>query len=172
MPIQPGLCDAMKKKGTRRVQFLAEMDAVVFWAQVLVPIVPHYPKVEPKGGRPPVPLENMLRMYCLQNCYALSDPIAGETLWESDAIRQFAGTEWAITRTMKRRPPSPSGTFWSRRLTEALFAETSANLPDKGITLRSGTLVYTTIINAPSSTKNEAKVRDPDMPPTRKGNDW
>ena len=69
------------------------MDAVVFWAQVLVPIVPHYPKVEPKGGRPPVPLENMLRMYCLQNCYALSDPIAGETLWESDAIRQFAGIE-------------------------------------------------------------------------------
>ena len=34
MPKQPairGLCDAMKKKVTRRAQFLAEMDAVVPW---------------------------------------------------------------------------------------------------------------------------------------------
>jgi hypothetical protein len=54
-PAIPGLHDAMKKKVTRREQFLAEMDAVVPWGRLLALIVPHYPKVGPKGGRPPMP---------------------------------------------------------------------------------------------------------------------
>ena len=75
-PAIPDLCDAMKKKITRREQFLAEMDAVVPWGRLLALIAPHYPKVGPKGGRPPMPLEKMLRIYFLQNWYALSDPMA------------------------------------------------------------------------------------------------
>lgn len=46
-----------------------------------------------EGGRPPAPLETMLRMYFLQNCYALSDPMAEETLCDSEAMRRFAGIE-------------------------------------------------------------------------------
>ena len=56
-------------------------------------------------------------------------------------------------------------------LTEAIFAEVNAHLSDKGITLRSGTLVDATIIDAPSSTKNKSKARDPEMSSTKKGND-
>jgi IS5 family transposase len=48
----------------------------------------------------------------------------------------------------------------------------NAHLADKGITLRSGTLVDATIIDAPSSTKNKAGARDPEMSSTKKGNDW
>lgn len=51
------LRDAMKKKQTRRERFLAEMDAVVPWGRLLALIAPHYPKVGPKGGRPPMSLE-------------------------------------------------------------------------------------------------------------------
>jgi len=40
------------------------------------------------------------------------------------------------------------------------------------MTLRSGTLVDATIIDAPPSTKNKAGKRDPDMSSTKKGNDW
>ena len=47
-----------------------------------------------------------------------------------------------------------------------------AHLADKSITLRSGTLVDATIIDAPSSTKNKARERDPEMSSTKKGNDW
>ena len=65
-PAFPGLREAMKKKVTRREQFLAEMDAVVPWGRLLALIVPHYPKAGPKGGRPPMPLETMLRVYFLQ----------------------------------------------------------------------------------------------------------
>jgi hypothetical protein len=59
-----------------------------------------------------------------------------------------------------------------QELTEALFTEVNALLADKGITLRAGTLVYATIIDAPSSTKNKAGARDPEMSSTKKGNDW
>ena len=48
----------------------------------------------------------------------------------------------------------------------------NGHLSDKGITLRSGTLVDATIIDAPSSTKNKAGARDPEMSPTKTGNDW
>ena len=71
-PAFPGLRDAMKKKQTRREQFLAQMEAVVPWGRVLALIAPQYPKAGPKGGRPPMPLETMLRVYFLQNWYALS----------------------------------------------------------------------------------------------------
>ena len=69
-------------------------------------------------------------------------------------------------------------------LSEAIFAEVNAHLADKGITLRSGTLDDVSrrtpcvrvslrkIIDAPSSTKNKAGARDPEMSSTRKGNDW
>ena len=59
-PAIPGLRDAMKKKVTRREQFLAKMDAAVPLSRLLELIEPHYPKAGLKGGRPPMPLENML----------------------------------------------------------------------------------------------------------------
>jgi len=57
-------------------------------------------------------------------------------------------------------------------LTQAIFADVNAHLADKGITLRSGTLVDATIIDVPSSTRDKEKARDPEMSSTRKGNDW
>ena len=172
-PAIPGLRDAMKKKVTRHEQFLAEMDAVVPWRRLQSLIEPYYPKVGPKGGRPPMPLETMLRIYFLQNWYALSDPMAEETLDDSEAMRRFAGIELGDDRI-----PDETTILNFRHLlerhgqTEAIFADVNAHLADKGITLRSGTLVDATIIDAPSSTKNQAKARDPEMSSTKKGNDW
>ena len=92
-PAFPGLRHAMKKKQTRREKFLAEMEAVVPWSRLLALIEPHYPKAGPKGGRPPMPLETMLRVYFLQQWYALSDPMVEEMLYDSDAMRRFVGIE-------------------------------------------------------------------------------
>ena len=172
-PVIPGLRDAMKKKVTRREQFLAEMEAVVPWGRLLALIAPHYPKAGPNGGRPPMPLETMLRVYFLQNWYALSDPMAEETLYDSEAMRRLAGIELDDDRI-----PDKSTILNFRHLleryglTEAIFADVNAHLAAKGITLRSGTLVDATIIDAPSSTKNKAGVRDPEMSSTKKGNTW
>jgi IS5 family transposase len=172
-PAFPGLRDAMKKKQTRRELFLAEMDVVVPWVRLLGLIAPHYPKVSPKGGRPPMPLETMLRVYFLQNWYALSDPMAEEMLYDSEAMRHFAGIELGDDRIPDETTILNFRHLLERHgLTEAIFTEVNAHLSDKGITLRSGTLVDATIIDAPSSTKNKAGKRDPEMSSTKKGNDW
>jgi IS5 family transposase len=172
-PAIPGLRDAMKKKVTRREQFLAEMEAVVPWSRLLALIAPHYPKAGPKGGRQPMPLETMLRVYFLQNWYALSDPMAEETLYDSEAMRRFAGIELGDDRIPDETTILNFRHLLERHgLTEAIFADVNAHLADKGITLRSGTLVDATIIDAPSSTKNTAGARDPEMSSTKKGNTW
>lgn len=41
-----------------------------------------------------------------------------------------------------------------------------------GHIMKGGTIVDATIIDAPSSTKNEEKKRDPEMHSTKKGNQW
>ena len=41
-----------------------------------------------------------------------------------------------------------------------------------GHIMHGGTIVDATIINAPSSTKNAEKKRDPEMHQTKKGNEW
>ena len=53
-----------------------------------------------------------------------------------------------------------------------MFKFIHEHLEAKGLRLSSGTIVDATIIHAPSSTKNEAKARDPDMHQTKKGNQW
>ncbi|MBM2886679.1 transposase [Chromobacterium phragmitis] len=80
---------AAKKKRTRREIFLAEMDQVMPWAQLEAVIDPVYPK--PGNGRRPYPLSAMLRVYCLQHWYSLSDPAMEESLYEIASMRQFAG---------------------------------------------------------------------------------
>lgn len=167
------LAHTTKKKVTRREKFLAEMEVVVPWSRLLALIEPHYPKKGSKGGRPAIPLGVMLRIYCLQQWYALSDPMAEESLYDSDAMRRFAGLELGDD-------PIPDETtilnfrhlLERHALPEAIFAEVNSHLAENGVTLRSGTLVDATIIDAPSSTKNKAGKRDPEMTSTKKGNDW
>jgi IS5 family transposase len=62
------------KKRTKRERFLAEMAAVIRWKALVDLIDPHYPKTTSKGGRPPHPLETMLRIHLLLQWYDLSDP--------------------------------------------------------------------------------------------------
>src|SRR6478736_4564642 len=73
------LAYAAKKKRTKRDVFLAEMAAVVPWVALEAVIEPHYPKAGPNGGRRPFPLAVMLRIYCLQQWYNLSDPRRGRS---------------------------------------------------------------------------------------------
>ena len=84
---------AAKKKRTKRDVFLAEMAAVVPWVALEAVIEPHYPKAGPNGGRRPFPLAVMLRIYCLQQWYNLSDPGAEEVLYDIYSMRAFAGLE-------------------------------------------------------------------------------
>jgi IS5 family transposase len=162
---------AGKKKQTRRDKFLAEMEQVVPWARLVERLRPIYPKGE--RGRPPIGLERMLRIHFLQQWYALADEAMEDALYDSQALRGFAGIDLTVvvvpdaTTIMNFR-------HWleSHELSQALFAEVSAMLEEHGLLMRQGTIVDATIIAAPSSTKNKRKARDPEMHQTKKGNQW
>ncbi|MGH8675499.1 MAG: IS5 family transposase [Burkholderiales bacterium] len=160
-----------KGKITRREQFLAEMNAVIPWPDLLALIQPHYPK--PGNGRPPMPLERMLRIYFLQQWFNLSDPQAEESLYDSESMRRFAGVELG-----EEVIPDETTILHFRHLletqhlTEAIFAQVRHLLAEKRLLLKAGTIVDATIVAAPSSTKNAQQARDPEMRQTRKGKDW
>jgi transposase, IS5 family len=158
-------------KKTRREEFLEEMDAVVPWSELMALVEPHYPKGE--TGRKPVGLEIMLRVYFLQQWFALSDPGVEDALYESPVLRCFAGIDLG-------RAPVPDETtilnfrhlLEEHELCGQMLDTVNHYLEIKGIRITTGTIVDATIIHAPSSTKNEKKERDPEMHQTKKGNQW
>ena len=77
-------------KTTRRAKFLADMDRIIPWPEMTTAVATVYPKISEQGGRPPIPLERMLRIYFLQLWFNLSDPAVEEELYDSAAMRGFA----------------------------------------------------------------------------------
>lgn len=80
-------------KTTRRAKFLADMDRIIPWPEMTSPVATVYPKISEQGGRPPIPLERMLRIYFLQLWFNLSDPAVEEELYDSAAMRSFVGID-------------------------------------------------------------------------------
>ncbi|MEK9145201.1 MAG: IS5 family transposase [Elusimicrobiota bacterium] len=162
---------AAKKKTTRRETFLARMEEVIPWAQLLAVLEPHYPKG--LRGRRPIGLERMLRVYFLQQWYALADEALEDALYDSQALRGFARIDLAADGV-----PDATTLLNFRHLLEThdlcqgLFTVINADLTARGLLLRAGTLVDATLIAAPPSTKNKEKQRDPEMHQTKKGNQW
>jgi IS5 family transposase len=161
------------RKPTRRERFLAEMDTVVPWAELVALIEPYYPKATSAGGRPPVGLERMLRIYFLQLWFDLSDPAVEEVLYDSRALRAFVGID------LGREPVPDESTVMrfrhlleEHRLGREIFEAVGRVLQQQGLRLSRGTIVDATIIAAPSSTKNAEGERDPQMHQTKKGKQW
>ena len=159
------------KKSTRRERFLAEVEQVVPWKELNALIDPFYPKAG--KGRPPVGLERMLGIHFLQGWFNLSDPAAEEALYDMESMTRFVGIDLG-------NEPVPDETtickfrhlLETHALGERIFQEVDAHLEEKGLRLSEGTIMDVTIINAPSSTKNREKKRDPDMHSTKKGNQY
>ena len=159
-----------KKRTTRREQFLAKMHGLIPWERLELRIEAHYPN--PGGGRWPYPLGTMLRVHCVQLFYKLSDPGMEDLLYEVESVRRFAG--------LRLTGPLPDETtiLKFRHLLEkhdlggVLFAEINGHLESRGHRLKRGTIVDASLIDAPSSTKNKAGERDPEMHQVKKGNQW
>ena len=147
------------------------MEQVVPWAKLEALVEPHYPKAG--DGRRPVGLSVMLRAYFVQQWFNLSDPGVEEALYESPALRRFVGVDLGAA-------PAPDETtvLRFRHLLERheigpeMLETVNLHLESKGIRIATGTIVDATIIQAPSSTKNKAGQRDPEMHQTKKGNQW
>jgi IS5 family transposase len=159
-------------KRTRKRIFLEEMNLVVPWTE-LVRLVQPYSSPEPtsKGGRPAFRIETMLRIHFLQQWFGLSDPAMEEALEDIPMYWQFAQLDPGITRL-----PDETTILRFRHMLEAnnlslqIMATINALLTQRGLLLKTGTVVDATLIAAPSSTKNKDHARDPQMHSSKKGN--
>ena len=157
-------------KKTRKRQFLAQMDKVVPWDDLVALIAPYYP--EGRNGRPPFSLHSMLRIHFLQQWFSLSDPAMEEAFFDTPLYSEFAQLE-----AMSRLPDESTILRFRHRLEKHKLAEQILNtvndlLSARGLLLKAGTVVDATLIPAPTSTKNKDKARDPDMHSSKKGNQW
>jgi len=159
-------------KKTRKEQFLEDMEAIIPWQELSQGLEPYYPQSE-GPGRPCIGLERMLRIHFIQHWFNLSDPAVEDALYDSRALRQFVGIDLG-------REPAPDETtickfrHWLEhyKLGDELFHLINGYLKENGLKLSRGTIVDASIIAAPGSTKNQKKLRDPEMHQTRKGNQW
>ena len=141
------------------------------WAESEAAISPVYPNG--MRGRPPMGRSRMLRVYFIQQWYSLSYEAVEDAIYDSQSVRAFVWVDLA-----RESAPDATTLLKFRRLlnknelTESMFVAINGTLTEKGLLMRSGTIVDATIINAPSSTKNAEHKRDEDMHQTKKGIEW
>ena len=160
-----------RKRKTKREEFLEIMNEIIPWDEWISVIVPYYPSG--KRGRPPIGIEIKLRMYLLQVWFNLSDEGTEDAIYDSYAMRKFVGINF-----LEEDVPDATTLLKFRRLLEKhglnkiFFEAINRVMVETGHMLKGGSVVDATIINAPSSTKNAQKQRDPEMHQTKKGSEW
>lgn len=161
----------MSKKQLRVEKFLSEMEKVVPWKALVKEIIPFY-KNQP-CGRKAHDLELMLRIHFLQLWHNLSDPAMEEALYDRLSFQHFLGFD-----CFGGLVPDESSICRFRHLLEKnglsqrILSCVNRHLSQHGLTLKEGTIVDATLLQAPVSKKNKAKQRDPEMSSTRKNNKW
>ena len=155
---------------TNKKEFLNKMDSVIPWETFVKEIEPYYYKGE--RGNKPYPLELMLRIYMLQNLYDLADM---KVMYEILDSRAF--TEFCCINSPDEVPDGDTiGRFRNllnkHGLQQTIFETVVDLLLKRGLLLKKGTIVDSTFIEAPSSTKNKEKKRDPEAHSAKKGNTW
>ena len=161
----------LRKRMTKREEFLRAMDEFIPWAEWVAYIEPHYPSG--RRGRPPLGIEKMLRMYLLQCWFNLSDEGIEDAIYDSYALRWFMKINF-----VDEQAPDATTLLKFRHLLEkhdigkVLFQAFNSTLEKCGYVMHGGSIVDATIIHAPSSTKNGKKERDPEMCQTKKGHQY
>jgi len=159
------------KKTLKCEKFLNEMSKVIPWKEICQIISPFYSKGE--LGRKPMPMILMLKIYCLQQWYQLSDPGMEEAIYDRNSFQKFLNID-----LFGDKVPDETTILHFRHLlekynlTKKIFDLISSHLAKKGFLLKEGTIVDATIIHSPSSTKNKDKKRDKEMGSTCKNKKW
>lgn len=168
---QPSFLAIAHQKKLRCERFLDEMQTVVPWDAFVEKIMPSYQQKQ--MGRKRIDALRLLKIHCLQQWYGLSDPGAEEAIYDRNSFQKFLNID-LLADTV----PDETTILNFRHLLEEhglqkeFFAVVQRILEEKHLLMKSGTIVDATIIEAPSSTKNEEKKRDPDMSSTKKNGEW
>ena len=143
------------------------------WARLEAVIEPHYPKVGPQGGRRPFPLAAMLRIYCLQQWYNLSDPGAEEALYDIQSMRAFCGLELGRDAIPDETTILNFRHLLERHdLTKAMFAAVAEHLEARGATAARRHDRGCDADRGLAVDEEQGGKRDPEMTQSKKGNQW
>ena len=164
------ISDELAHAKTSKKEFLEKIERIIPFDEWIGIIRPCYYKGE--HGNKPYDLELMLRIFLLQNLYDLSDMKVMNEVIDSRAFSDFCGVD-----SPNQVPDGDTiGRFRNilveNGLQEKLFHQVIDILSEKGLILKRGTIVDSTLIAAPSSTKNKDKKRDKDAHSVKKGNQW
>ena len=162
--------DELGQARTSKKEFLNRIESIIPWTEFLKMIEPCYYKGE--RGNKPYPLELMMRIFLLQNLYDLADMRVMTEVIDSRAFSEFCG----VTSPDEVPDGDTIGRFRNllekNGIQEKIFAKVVTILEERKLILKKGTIVDSTLIAAPSSTKNREKKRDPDAHSVKKGNQW
>ena len=156
-------------KKTSRAVFFEEIEPhlpIDEWLAIIRPI--YYPNSH-YGGRPPKPLEIVFRTYLVQNFFTLSDEGAEDAVYDSLAVRRFVG----ISTNEDDIPDKSTICRFRNLLTQhniqqKIFGHLVISLTAKGLIMKKGTIVDSTIIECSTSKRNKDKARDADASWTKK----
>ena len=161
-----------KKKNTiRQEQFLEEMRKIVPWMKIAKMIRPFY--YSNKTGRPAYDLVLMIKIHCLQQWYNIGDLAMEEAIYDRRSFAKFLDID-----LMNDRIPDETTILNFRhlieekQLAERFFELINKQLEKQGLMMKKGTIVDATIIESPSSTKNQDGKRDEEMSSTKKNGKW
>ena len=149
--IQPDLfaAEEHRAKLDRLGDPLQEMDSVIDFAALAAEVEKIFPsKDQSKGGRPPYPIETMVRIVVLKRLYGLSDEQMEYQLLDRTSFKRFCGLEHS--RTIPDRT-----TIWlfENRIgaagAQALFEAVKRQIERKGYIARGGQIVDATLVRAP-----------------------
>lgn len=162
--------DELKEIKTHKREFLEKIEKIMPWDEFEDLIIPWY--YEGARGNKPYDLEVMIRIHLIQNLYDLSDEGTRDEIIDSRAFSDFCGVE-----SENQIPDGDTiGRFRNilidNGIHEQFFILVVKSLTDRGLILKKGTIVDSTIISSPSSTKNKDKKRDPDAHSVKKGSTW
>jgi IS5 family transposase len=93
------------------------MERVCPWARWIAVIEPKYFPGE--RGRPPIGVARMLRMYCVQQWFGLSDELVEDAIYDSQALRHLVGIEWQFGMKTHIGADAESGLVHSLHTTAA-----------------------------------------------------
>lgn len=160
-----------KTRKTRLERLTQRLESLIPWTDLLDLIRPHY-FVSGRRGRQPYALELMLRIHLLQITYNLSDPQMEDCLHENFTVRKFVGL------SMADRTPDETTILQFRHILEEhdlgpqIMQTVNAKINAAGLHLVKGRIVDASFIEAPTSTKNKTRTRDPEMASGKKGSTW
>ena len=164
------LSDELAQVRTKKKEFLAQIEQIIPWGEWEAIIRPCCYKGE--RGNKPYELDLMLHLHIVQNLSNLSDEATAAEVIDSRAFSEFCGVD-----SSNQVPDGDTiGRFRNilvkNGLQEKLFLQVVSLLTERGLILKKGTIVDSTLTAAPPSVKNRERKRDPDAHSVKKGSTW